>query len=658
MAQQTANVGQYKGQQGTERSLIARGLTVRSLIIAVALLVLANIWMKYAALITLSSQVTMSVPPIPALMGLILLLALRPLARLFYLSRRELLFIYVFLTLSVALTSGGALREFMPELTALQYFATPENGWAEFHQYLPGWLAPQDPEVIRTYYEGTGQGVPWSHWLVPLSSWSVLFLLLLGVLLCVAVLFYDEWSERERLSFQLTEIPLSMTAPQETGRKIVQLWRDPVMWTGFALAALYNGLNILHAFNPAIPALGISYPLGQLFTERPWSALSDLTMFYRPEVFGLGYMMPQEAVVSSLVFYGLLKAEAVGALALGYDVARFPHMASQAAGSFVALALFLIFMARKRLAQIFSRALAGQGEPGESWAAWGLLIGLAGILLWGWAAGMSVLTAAMFFGVLLLMALTYARIRAETGLPLQWGYPVSQANMMLTSVFGTDLFKRHGGLRNLTVYYTGWFLTRGYLPNLSAYHFEGLRIAEEGGIRRREMVITLLLALVLGMAVSYVVQLDTYYSHGANFLEGGSHGGGMRVGAAKYGFRLLKEAADKGIKPDIGETIAIIWGMAVTIALTIVRANVPRVPLHHLGFVIGTTRGYRAWGGLLLAAILKSVAVHLGGVRLYRRLIPGAIGVLLGHFVLAGGVWSIAALFGGEAFRAYQVWFG
>ena len=75
-------------------------------------------------------------------------------------ARQELLFVYVFLTLSVALTSGGALREFMPELTALSYFATPENGWAQYTHYQPAWLVPTDPEVIRGYYEGSDSGVP------------------------------------------------------------------------------------------------------------------------------------------------------------------------------------------------------------------------------------------------------------------------------------------------------------------------------------------------------------------------------------------------------------------------------------------------------------------------------------------------------------------
>jgi len=649
-------------QQEAPQKAPERAITMRGLVIALGLLVLANIWMKYAALITLSSQVTMSVPPIPALMGLIALLALRavlgPLSRWFRLSRRELLFIYVFLTLSVALTSGGALREFMPELTALQYFATPENGWSEFTQYQPAWLAPQDPEASRAYYEGTEAGVPWRAWLAPLGSWSLLFMLLLGGLLCITVLFYDEWAESEQLSFQVTELPLSLTAPPDVKHRMPQLWRDPVMWAGFALATLHNGLNISHAFNPSVPALGLSYHIGGLFTERPWSALNDLGMRHRPAIFGFGYLMPQEVVVSSVIFYALIQAESVVALALGYDIPRFPHYSSQAGGAFTAFGLVLIYMARKRLAQSFRNALSGQGDPRQRWAAWGLIVSLLGMWLWWRMAGMSTLATVVFLGLILLGALTYARVRAQAGLPALWAFPCDQSTLMITDVFGSKLLKQFGGVRNLTVFYMSWFLARGYLPNLSAYHFEGLHVARQSGIRHKEMIATLLLALVFGMAVSYWAQLDTYYAFGANFLEGGTHTGGTRVTAAIRGFTMLEDAAGPGIKPNLGKTIAILWGFTATIILTMLRLRFLRFPLHHLGFIIGTTRGFKVWGALLLVAIVKSLAVRIGGIGLYRRLIPGAIGVVLGHFVLAGGLWSIIAVFGGEAFRAYQVWFG
>lgn len=639
-----------------------RAITVRACLCALILLVVANIWMLYAELVTLSAQVTMSVPPIPALMGLIVLLAVRPLGRWLHLSRRELLFIYIFLTLSVALTSGGALREFLPELTVLQYFATPENGWAQYVVHQPDWLFPKDPEIIRAYYEGGEMALPWRHWLLPLASWSGFFLILLGTLLCVALLFYDDWAEREKLIFPVTELPLAMTAPQDLAHRIPPFWRDPVMWIGFGLAAVHNGLNILHAFNPAVPALGFSYGFDKIFTERPWSVLGEVTIFHRPEVLGFAYLMPQDVVVSSLIFYGLILAEGIGAVMMGYDIPRFPHLESQAAGAFVSFALILIWMSRKSLLESFRGAFGGDPEARQPFlkklAVWGLCVGLVAIY-WFWtAAGMAPLTIFIFFGLLLLIALTYARIRAQAGLPEQWAYPVTQAVLMPQAIFGSALNRAAGGIPNLTIYYSAWFLARGYLPNLSAYHFEGLHIGESGGLRRREVVTSLLAAVVLGMAVSLAVQLHAGYSFGANFLEGGTHGGGMRVADARYGFNMLKDAATVGIKPIPTEFGAAVFGFFITIGLTILRAQFARFPLNHLGYIIGTTRGYRTWGGLLFAAIIKAIAVRLGGVGLYRRLIPGAIGLILGHFVLAGGVWSIAALFGGEAFRLYQVWFG
>lgn len=653
------------GDRDAEQLSVGPGLTLRALLIGVALLVVANIWMKYAALITVSAQITMSVPPIPALMGLVVLLALgalvRQMAPRLALNRAEMLVIYVFLTLSVALTSGGALREFMPELTALEYFASPENGWAEYVQYQPDWLFPKGEEVVRGYYEGTEAGVPWGAWVGPLAAWSVMFLLMLGGLVCLGVLFYDEWAGSERLQFQLTELPLSMTSSGREGgrgRGIPQLWRDPVMWTGFSLAALHNLMNIANAFNPAVPALGLSYPIGGLFTERPWTALNDVIMHHRPEVLGFGYLMPQEVVVSSLIFYALIEAESVAALAMGYDIPYFPHFESQAAGAFGALALIVTWTARHALVRAFRDAFRGEGPAVKRWAVYGFLASIVGVWLWWRVAGMSTITILMFFGLLLLMALAYARIRAQTGLPLQWGYPVTQANRTIVWTFGSDFLKRFGGLPNLTMLYTGWFLTRGYLPNLSAYGFEGLHIAREARVRWREMLTVLLLAIVLGMVVSYVVQLDTYYDLGANFLEGGTHTGGMRVSAAKYGFSQLEDAATTGIPRDNLTIIATVWGALATVVLMALRHRFLRFPLHHLGFIIGTVRGYRAWGGLMFAAIIKTIAVTLGGVSLYRRLIPGAVGVVLGHFIVGGGVWSVVALFGGEAYRAYQIWFG
>jgi hypothetical protein len=636
---------------------IARGLTLRAALAAVALLVVGNLWIAQAELITVTCQVGMSIPPIPALAGLLFLLAVRtalgrfrgPLA----FTRQELLVIYVFLSLGLALAAGAALRQLVPTTVVLEYFATPTNGWMEYREYVPDWLTPQGKDVVRTFFEGTEAGVPWKPWLIPLSAWTLFVVLLFAALHFMAELFVEPWSERERLGFPINELPLLLTqgpghATAGLAAHTPGLWRDPVMWLGFTLVTIHNGLNMLHAFNPAIPALAPRTDIGQGLVERPWSGLQPLWLRWYPEVIGFGYLMPQEVILSALFAYFLQRVESVGAVALGYDIPRFPHLECQAAGAFIALALVLVWTARHHLQRVRAK------RPG---LLWGLGLSIAGVLAWWWAAGMAWPTAAAFFFLVFVFAFVQARLRCETGAPMPWAFPVTEQYRLLLSVFGSKAFAPTHSFRNLTLMSVGWFLARGYLPSLGSYHFEALQLARSGHVRHRDMVFALFAAILLGAAVSYAVQLRCYYGVGANFLEGGTHSGGMRISSATEGFKMLEDYAKRHQQPDWVETGAAVWGFVITLAFSFLRHVNVAFPIHPVGFALGTTRGYRSWASLLVAASAKSVALRLGGVTLYRRLIPAAIGVIIGHYIVAGGIWSLVAASGGEAYRGYQVWF-
>jgi hypothetical protein len=635
---------------------LARGLTLRAALTAVVLLVVGNLWIAQAELITVTCQVGMSIPPIPALAGLLFLLAVRTALgrfRVLAFTRQELLVIYVFLCLGLALAAGAALRQVVVATPVVSYFATPTNGWLEYRDYVPGWLMPQGKDVVRAFFEGTEAGVPWGAWVVPLSAWTLFVVLLFAGLHFLAELFVEPWSERERLSFPVNELPLLLT--QEPGHAasglaahVPGIWRDPVMWAGFALVTIHNGLNMLHAFNPAIPALAPRTDIGQGFVERPWSGLQPLWLRWYPEVIGFGYLMPQEIILSALFAYLLQRVESVGAVALGYDIPRFPHLECQAAGAFIALTVVLVWSARDHLRRV------GRERPS---LLWGLGASLAGVLAWWWAAGMAWPTAAAMFFLIFVFAFVQARLRCETGAPMPWAFPVTEQYRLLLSVFGSKPFAPTHSFRNLTLMSVSWFLARGYLPSLGAYHFEALQLARSGHVRHRDMVIALFSAIVLEAVVSYVVQLSCYYGIGANFLEGGTHSGGMRVSSAVEGDRMLEDYAKGHQRPDYVETGAAVWGFLVTVALSLARHASVAFPIHPVGFALGTTRGYRAWASLLVVAGAKSLTLRLGGVTLYRRLIPAAIGVIIGHYIVAGGIWSLIAAFGGEAYRSYQVWF-
>ena len=81
-------------------------------------------------------------------------------------------------------------------------------------------------------------------------------------------------------------------------------------------------------------------------------------------------------------------------------------------------------------------------------------------------------------------------------------------------------------------------------------------------------------------------------------------------------------------------------------------------PLHPMGYAMVTAYGDPLWGAFLVAWTVKVSVTRLGGIGLYRRLVPMFLGVTLGHFFTAGILWGALASLGAEVFRGYGVWFG
>src|SRR5439155_18526763 len=125
------------------------------------------------------------------------------------------------------------------------------------------------------------------------------------------------WIESERLALPLLSLPLAVSAEGEGG--IGPLFRQPLMWAGFGAAALFDGVNILHAVSPAVPAPGFSYSFAGQFPDPPWTPLNSVMLFFMLEAIGFGYFLSLEVSFSAWFFYLVEKAVAVVALAAGYD---------------------------------------------------------------------------------------------------------------------------------------------------------------------------------------------------------------------------------------------------------------------------------------------------------------------------------------------------
>ena len=613
-------------------------MTVRALLVAVALSVGSALWIRQAELLVVATQVSESVPPIPALAALILLVGLNPALRAFGprvgLSRGEQITVYSFVAIAVSICGPGCVRFLLSLMTAPFHFGTPQNGFASLRHLIPAWLAVSDPQAIHDYYQGSRHGVPWRLWLVPMLAWGAFLLALWTAMFCLVLLIRRRWVETERLAFPQVQLLLEITGD---GGGASRFFRSPAMWAGFALAALYNGANMLHALFPWVPALGTSLDLTPSLGADPWRSLGPLTLLYRPELVGLGFLVPTEICFSIWFFYLLARVESFFAFTHAWGVGGVPFEQEQSMGCFLVLGLWSLWQVRGELRR----------QPGA-------VLGLAGslVLLCGFCvhAGMDLWVAAAYLGIVLLTALASARIRADAGVPLIWLFPFYQQKKVLLNLLGTAPFVTGGLPGTMTIFALMTFLARGYFPALIGYQVDSFKMAEAARLPRRQMGGVIVLAALVGIALAFWIHLSTFYRHGAENIGGGLWGSWISVPE----FESVRTIQP----PDGPRTAATGFGGVLTILLLIARNAFVHFPLHPLGYAVATAYGGLVWWSFLVVWVLKAGILRWGGVGLYRRAIPLFLGFALGHFFVAGVVWGFIGAFWPDAARAYGVWFG
>ena len=627
------------------------GLTIRSLLVMAVAVALTMLWVLRTELMT-GSYATGGTPPAVSLGWLLVLLAIGATVgrkwRVLRLTRAEMLVVYACLALAVPMASYGIMRAFLPHLTVLSYYAQPDNRFLEFWHMLPDWQVVRDDEIIRQCFEAApDERVPWGPWLPVLARWFLLFLALFLTLMGMLTLFRRRWVEGDRLQFPILYLPTQILSRPSEG---LSLFRNSLFYVGFAIAFGHNLTSVLQAFNPGFPALGTVTDLGGLFTESPWDALRPIGWHHFPQVVGLGYLVNLEVLFSVWFFFWLNKGLAVAARVFGYDNAAMPFMMEQCSGGYPMMALILVFMARKEIAGALRKAVTtvrGAGDENEPLPWWGATLALFGGLafLLGWASfsGMNVLLAGIFFATVLSYSLVYARIRAEAGIPYSQIFPTDFPIKNLEVFLGSQGLLAFGRERNLVALGSLGWLSYHYSSHvMAAYQIDGLRLADEAQVRRRQMAVALILAMALGFAGAAWAHLTAYYQYGQNIVDGGVGLGDHRARVAVQTFESMQRLAAGMTPPDITRAGFAVGGALVTISLALLRFFFLRFPLHPLGYLIATAYWNQCpvWGDLFLVWLIKSLVLRLGGVRLYRQLIPCFVGLALGQFFWGGLVWG------------------
>ncbi|MBI2298903.1 MAG: hypothetical protein HYU66_08145 [Armatimonadetes bacterium] len=622
-------------------------VTLRSVVVALLLMLAVNALMRGCEFV-IGRYITAGVPPVAAVAGLLLLLGVNgclrgSLARHRF-TRAELLVVYAGLCLACAATGTYGVRALFPYFSALRYYQQPTNQFERLAADLPGWYALRDVAAIKGLYEGLpGQGVPWAAWRGVLLAWGSFFgSLFLGVV-CLASLVRRPWMEHDRLMFPVTQLPIALTEPG------LRLWRNAWFWAGFLVSTLISATNIGHAFVEAVPAIkpNIYMPPDLSGSLRH---LQPMILFNRPEIYGFAWWVPGEILFSGWFSYVAVRLFAVGGTYAGLDQPGFPFTQEQSTGGYLAMALLLAWGVRRHLRAawccLFRRDLDDDREPVSYRATWLGLLGSLAYCAWFLSrGGVPRWLAVGYLVVIFLFTLVYLRLRVEAGLALEFIYPYGYPRKLFIQALGSDTILVAGhGPHGLTAFYVAGFLAR-FHPAFAAasFNLEGMRLADQAHVRQRRMVIWLAVALVAGTVIGTINYLGYNYEEGLNYFEGRPGTADWRTATVVQEYNELNSQV---LQPERTDRIRLAYtlaGAGVTLLLAAGRRAHVGFPLHPIGYLLATAYGDTSpmWWPFLTLWLLKSLLLRYGGLKLFRRVLPLFVGLIVGHYLIAGMAWSL-----------------
>lgn len=633
-------------------------LSWRALSVGVLMVGVTCVLVCFAELVVAKIQIGfLQLPPVVVGMLVLLLVGRAALSRLspkLGLERHEVFTIYIMMLLASMVSSRGLLQKLIPLLVVPNYLATPENGWQTlFFKHIRPWAVPWNPaggpkqQTSVRFYESLapGEQVPWAVWVYPLLAWGLLVALMFLAYLCVAVLLRRQWVDNEKLSFPLTQLPLEMVRNEPGGGFL----SNRLTWLGFAVPALVFGFNGLHQWYPSVPEVVTDINLNTYLQTPPWNAALFFHMFISFAAIGFFYLLPTDLLFSLWFFFLLTRVADVSASSLGHQPQIMPmfgclaFIGYQIIGCYVVMVGYMAWAARPHIARIWRSAWTRRVEVHDDellsyrTAFWGLITSL--LFSAGWLAmmGMSYWLALFQLVVLLfVVALVMARSTSESGML-----------MTETSFRPIDIYRMGGDVRNLgAANITGLaFLDALWMRDQRGLILTGfldsMKLADGVRVRRRSLLGVFALSIIVAVGVAGYLHIRLPYTIGANQMYTYVYNGNPVWSFTDAAVILNR---DRPPLPWIAKFNFVI-GVAVTTAIVALRSRVLWFPIHPLGYALcGTWTMMVFWFPCLVAWLLKMVILRYGGMRLYTRLRPMFLGMVLGEFT-AAVLWTVPSLF-------------
>jgi hypothetical protein len=554
------------------------------------------------------------------------------------LSRADLLAIFAMCNIAACVAGHDMIQILVPLIAYPQWYAAPENEWDQILlPYLRDGVTVTDRLTLSNYFVGESSLYTIQHlrnWLMPFLCWSGFIFVLLMVGLSLNVIVQKKWTEVDRLSYPVIQLPLQLSAPSRS------FLRNKLVWAGTATSGIILSINYLHRIFPVVPYIRMSYELGQFFTESPWNAMGWTPFNIIFNYIGLGFFVPLDILFSCWFFLILIKAQVIFGRMIGFrSLPGFPYSYEQSSGGYLALGIIAIWITRKHLRNVL-KAIYGRyngidRSEASSYrmAVITVIIGMSVLVMFCSYLGMSAWVSVAFFVMYYLILIAVARMRAEIGTPLHDLHFAGPSTILLNMAGSRRL--NHSTLVGMAQL---WFIDRAYRSNTMPHQIETFKISERIRADYRGFVLALAVASFFAGPMAIWAMLNHSYDIGIQ------NAAPVNLYFGYEPWARFQSWTSNLTTTNVPAVIFTFLGLAFTLILMVGRMRFLWWPFHPVGYAIsGSWQMNWGWGSFFIVWLIKFIILKYSGIQGFRRATRYFLGLLMGD-IFFGGTWTMIGI--------------
>lgn len=617
------------------------GISIKAFLVGVLLLagvIIQGLWTNPAGLIRgLGTDSSVSAA---GLAGVIILLAINTVFGRAVFNHSERAAVYIIIALGGYVGVGGVVLPIVCGMIGLQLNTVlyPHSSYNLVLNAVNKFAFPSDPDLIVGYALGSTP-IPWRQWIIPLILWFSFAFSIYCLFLSVISLFRYRWTDVEQLTYPIIKPVVSVVESGDSG-SFGPIWSDKVLYIGFLLPLLFQGLSILQGYFPyvpTIPELQIAkyLPEGPLRTGYSSDGEVAATVFrIMPSVLALSFFAPLDFLFTFWFTYLFInRGVYVVAAATGYPPrVAWNFQGYQVTGALIGFALFLIWLARTDIKEIIMIAI-GKREvnslpdaQNRTMSARTAVFGIVVLTCFVWFflvyfCNVNAIIAVFWLVAFTTIALAGCRLRAETGLPFGNSVTLQPSlSYMMQTVTGGAVPVEAIGAMGMTFKLVG-------MTGLMSQALEIYKLGDKSKLKRTSVTKLLLLAFVIGFWIGVPVYLGLVYKYGSiNFP-------GTFQGEVGWGYKELAVIEASLVRSAIPVTLL---GVLITLVLMALRTTYFWWPIHPGGYALAWHNdiSYWFWGSIFVAWIIKFFVTRYGGNTTRNVVERFMMGVIIGSVVI------------------------